>query len=97
MNWLIINLIKEAKNRRFQPNDSVRYFTEPRKGKGKGIVLTPRFSKGVVVDYDQPSHRYKIRTNNDGIVDVHPRNIFSDSARTTSFDMPNIDLQPPKY
>jgi len=78
MNWLIDGLLKEARGRRFNVDDRVRYFTENRKGKGQGIVLTPSFSKGTVVDYDAESRRYKVRNNAEEIIDVHPRNIMTD-------------------
>lgn len=78
MNWLVSHLMKESRNRRFRPNDKVRYFTDSRKGTGKGIVLTPTFNKGVVQDYSSESRRYQIRNSNDEIVDVHPRNLIPD-------------------
>ncbi len=78
MNWLIDGLLKEARGRRFNADDRVRYFTENRKGKGHGIVLTPSFSKGTVVEYDTDNRRYKVRNNAEEIVDVHPRNIMTD-------------------
>lgn len=81
MNWLIGHLVKEARGRRFNPNDRVRYFTENRKGKGKGLVLTPSFSKGTVMDFDSENRRYKVRNDKEEVIDVHPRNLIPDSIR----------------
>ncbi len=78
MNWFIHMLQKEARGRRFRANDRVRYFTEGRKGKGD-IVITPRFMKGTVTDYDAEGRRYKVRGSDGSDVDVHPRNIVPDS------------------
>jgi len=79
MNWLVTQLIKEARDRRFTANDRVRYFTERRKGKGKGVILTPSFTKGTVVDYNNEDRRYQVKNDKDEIIDVHPRNIIPDS------------------
>lgn len=79
MNWFITQLIKEARGRRFNVDDKVRYFTDKLKGKGKGVVLTPSFSKGTVVDFDNDARRYKVRNTKDEIIDVHPRNLIPDS------------------
>jgi len=79
MNWLISHMIKEARGRRFNPQDKVRYFTEGRKGKGRNIVLTPSFSRGTVVDFDTEKRRYRVKNNKDEVMDVHPRNIMPDS------------------
>jgi hypothetical protein len=79
MNWLITHLIKEARGRRFRAQDRVRYFTDTRKGKGRGIVLTPSFNKGTVVDFDGEQRRYKVRNEAGEILDIHPRNIIPDS------------------
>jgi len=79
MNWLVGVLQKEAAGRRYQPNDSVRYFTDGRKGKGRGIVLTPNFSKGTIVDFNKENRRYKVRNNKGEEMDIHPRNIVPDS------------------
>lgn len=89
MNWFIEVLQKEARGRRFSKDDFVRYFTHGRKGKGKGIVMTPYFSKGRVVDYDPLNKRYKV-TNNDGDeVDVHPRNLMPETlSQPVSEPMP---------
>ena len=91
MNWLVSHLMKEARGRRFNPQDKVRYFTEGRKGKGRGIVLTPTFSKGTVVDFDPEKRHYRIKNNNDEIVDIHPRNLVPDgfSQVTPVVDMPS--------
>jgi len=73
--WLINLMEKEA--RRFRPEDEVRYFTQPRKGKGRGIVMTPSFRPGKVVDYDNVLRRYKVRDfQNEDEVLVHPRNLI---------------------
>lgn len=79
MNWLITHLMKEARGRRFRSEDRVRYFTDSRKGKGKGIVLTPSFNRGTVVDFDNEGRRYKVRSESGEVIDVHPRNIMPDS------------------
>ena len=78
MNWLIEHLYKEAKGRRFNADDRIRYFTEKRKGKGN-VVITPSFSKGTVVDFDKDQRRYKVRNDRDEMIDVHPRNLIPDS------------------
>lgn len=79
MNWFVTQLTKEARDRRFTANDRVRYFTEQRKGKGKGVILTPSFTKGTVVDYNNKERRYKVKNDKDEIIDVHPRNLIPDS------------------
>lgn len=77
--WLVNLIQKEA--RRFHPDDNVRYFTHPRKGTGQGIVMTPSFRPGRVVDYDNVLRRYKIRDNqNEDEVLVHPRNLVPNSV-----------------
>ena len=78
MNWFIQILQKEARGRRFRANDRVRYFTEGRKGKGD-IVITPRFMKGTVTEYDSEGRRYKVRGSDGLDVDVHPRNMVPES------------------
>lgn len=89
MNWLVTQLIKEARGRRFNVNDKVRYFTDKLKGKGKGVVLTPSFTKGTVVDYDNEARRYRVRNDKDETIDVHPRNIIPDSfVRTPTNSIP---------
>lgn len=87
MNWLVNGLLKEA--RRFRENDSVRYFVHPRKGTGRGIILTPSFQKGRIVDYDSALRRYRVRneTSNEEIL-VHPRNLVPNSVS------PNIQKEP---
>ncbi len=92
MNWLIGHLIKEARGRRFRSEDKVRYFTEGRKGKGKGVVLTPTFSRGTVVDFDPTKRQYQIRGDGDDVIDVHPRNIIPDGI--TSRSTPEITVAP---
>ena len=89
MNWLVTQLIKEARGRRFNIDDKVRYFTDNLKGKGKGVVLTPSFTKGVVVNYDNEARRYQVRNNNDEVIEVHPRNLIPDSfIRTPASSIP---------
>lgn len=89
MNWLVTQLIKEARGRRFNANDKVRYFTDKLKGKGKGVVLTPSFTKGTVVNFDNEARRYRVRNDQDEIIDVHPRNIIPDSfVRTPASSIP---------
>jgi len=78
MNWLIGQLIKEARGRRFQPKDRVRFFTDTRKGKGKGVVLTPSFARGEVVDFNTESRQYAVKNDKDEVIDVHPRNLIPD-------------------
>ena len=91
VNWLITHLLKEARGRKFNPQDKVRYFTENRKGTGKGVVLTPSFNKGTVVDFDQNSRRYKVKNNENAIVDVHPRNLIPESiTQRTIIESPTI-------
>ena len=79
MNWLINTLQKEA--RRFNPDDYVRYFLQNRKGRGKGIVITPSFNKGKVLDFDAEMKKYRIldESNNEEVF-VHPRNLVPDSV-----------------
>ena len=80
MNWFIRALQKDATRRRFAPNDMVRYFTDPRKGTGKGVVLTPMFSRGRVVDYDTNMRQYRVWSDRDNAeIMVHPRNIVPES------------------
>lgn len=90
MNWLITHLIKEARGRRFRSQDQIRYFTDSRKGKGKGIVLTPSFNKGTVVDFDNEQRRYKVRNESGEIIDVHPRNLIPDSLMRSAPSEPEV-------
>jgi hypothetical protein len=78
MNWLIGQLLKEARGRRFRPKDRVRYFTDSRKGKGRGVVLTPSFSRGEVVDFNPDTRQYSVRNDKDETIEVHPRNLIPD-------------------
>lgn len=78
MNWLNHILQKEARGRKFRPGDKVRFLTNPRKGKGRGIVLMPDFGRGEVVDYDSDQKSYRVRSDNDELT-IHPRNIVPDS------------------
>lgn len=92
MEWLINILTKEARKRRFSPEDTVRYFTEGRKGKGRGIILTPNFNKGTVVDYNRETKNYRIRDNKTNEeTDVHPRNIMPETLRS---NMPSTPPSP---
>lgn len=86
-NWFIKCLQKEAR-RRYRSNDKVRFFTEQRKGRGKGIVFTPNFQKGQIIDYQPDARRYII---NDGNTDhsIHPRNIVPDNFGRTSTETTN--------
>lgn len=88
MNWFISYLIKEAKGRRFSPDDRIRYFTHNRKGKGKGVVLTPSFNKGTVVNFDGENRRYQVRNDNDELIDVHPRNLIPDAVSRVPISQP---------
>jgi len=91
MNWLVTHLLKEARGRRFNIDDKVRYFTDQRKGKGKGVVLTPAFNKGTVVNYNNEDRRYQVRNDKNEVVDVHPRNLIPDSfMRNNPVNTPQI-------
>lgn len=95
MKWLINILTKEARKRRFSPDDTVRYFTEGRKGKGRGIVLTPNFNKGTVVNYDSETKNYRIRdskTNEE--MDVHPRNLMPEIIKPSVPSLPTPSVEP---
>lgn len=95
MNWFIHVLQKEARGRRYRPNDAVRYFSDSRKGKGKGIVLTPPMSYGRVKEWDQDTKRYKILHNDGTETDVHPRNIIPDPiSKSEPISEPMIDPFP---
>jgi hypothetical protein len=90
MNWFIDYLIKEARGRRYDVDDRVRFFTRGLKGKGQGVVLTPSFSKGRIVDFDGESRRYRIQNENEEILEVHPRNIVPDSVGRSAPSVPVI-------
>lgn len=92
MNWLINIMEKEARSRRFRPSDRVRFFTEPLKGRGNGVVVTPRFEKATVVDYDSNEKKYRVKTDNETEMYVHPRNMVHDSAPARQ--QPAVDPQP---
>ncbi len=95
MNWWVRYLAKEATRRRFRSDDRVRYFTDSRKGKGKGIVLTPSFSKGTVMDYDSDQKHYRIRDHkSEEEFLVHPRNIIPDSIRQVPISSTPIENEP---
>lgn len=81
MSWL--SYLTKFARRRFKSDDSVRFFTERHKGTGKNIVLSPRFSRGKVVDYNSDKRRYLV-DNNNGVVEVHPRNIVPEIQSTPS-------------
>lgn len=81
---------KEAR-RRFKENDRVRYFTKNRKGTGKGIVLTPSFSKGTVVDFDGEKRRYKVKEDSGLETEVHPRNLVPDRPNKSIMNQPSIE------
>jgi hypothetical protein len=79
MNWIVALLQKEARQRRFNPGDRVRYLTTPRKGTGT-TVLMPNFGRGTVVDYDRSSNRYRVKSYGEDSQqeNVHPRNLLAD-------------------
>lgn len=77
MSWLTTLMIKESRRRRFRPNDKVRYFTEGRKGHNR-VVLTPKYEKGVVQDWDPQTRRYRIVDEKGGVQQVHPQNVMLD-------------------
>jgi hypothetical protein len=82
MNWFITILSKEARRRRFNPGDSVRFLTSPRKGKGS-TVLMPDFQRGKVRDYNRTTNRYHVETAVDDLIhehEVHPRNLLADGV-----------------
>jgi hypothetical protein len=90
MNWLVNLLTKEAGRRRFAPDDSVRVFTERRKGTGSGVVITPSFTKGRVIDYDPDTRRYRVWSDRDNQeIEVHPRNLVPDSV-SRSLPLPEV-------
>lgn len=93
MNWLIEHLTKEARGRRFYPQDRIRYFTEKRKGKGD-VVLTPSFSRGVVLDFDTEKHHYRVKNNADEIIEVHPRNLIPDGISRSAPVIPEVIVAP---
>jgi len=96
MNWLFKILLKEAQGRRFRTDDRVRYFTDSQKGKGKGVVLTPKFNRGTVLDFDSERRRYRVkndRTNEE--FDVHPRNLIPDSLKRHPVTEPIQPIQEP--
>ena len=87
----------EKEARRFRSEDEVRYFTTPSKGRGQGIVMTPSFRPGKVVDYDNVLRRYKIRdSQNEDEVLVHPRNLMPSSVSRnpspSAQEVPNTEI-----
>lgn len=64
--------------RRFKEGDRIRFFVQPRRGKGKGIVLTPVFRRGIVEGFDAELQTYLIRDELNNIHSVHPRNLTLD-------------------
>ncbi len=94
MSWLS-QLIKESARRRFSIDDMVRYFTEGRKGKGRGIVLTPNFSKGKVTGYDPIKRRYTVLDANDNSTsEVHPRNMMPERLSNPVVTETPVNNQP---
>lgn len=73
MNWLT-----KLARRRYKPKDRVRFFVSGRKGTGKGIVLTPDFQTGTVVNFDPISRHYDIQDDEGKPFKVNPRNIARD-------------------
>ncbi len=82
MNWLISILQKEARGRRFNTGDGVRFLTTPRKGKGS-TVLMPDFRKGRVTEWNRETNRYSVDTGGEQPEshDVHPRNMIADGFK----------------
>ena len=93
MNWLINILQKEA--RRFNPDDYVRYFLQNRKGRGRGIVFTPSFNKGRIVDFDPAAKKYRVLDEQEQTeVYVHPRNLVPDSiSRSQTTEVSNTPME----
>lgn len=90
MNWLVSVLQKEARGRRFKPNDKVRFFTDPRKGTGNNIILTPNFQRGQVLNYKEDNRRYVVVNDSKEQFEVHPRNIMPDSFARPEPSTPEI-------
>lgn len=94
MNWLINILQKEA--RRFSVDDRVRFYTGLTKGRGKGVVYSPSFTKGKVKKYDADNKRYVIVDPNSGEeIMVHPRNLIPDSIRQMEPPSDSVELNNP--
>lgn len=91
MNWLNRLLYKDARGRKFRPGDKVRFLTNPRKGRGKGVVLMPDFGRGEILDYDPDNRQYKVRSDTEEL-SVHPRNILPESFAPRS--MPEASPAP---
>jgi hypothetical protein len=85
MNWLVTVLQKEARHRRFNPGDRVRFLTSPRKGRGQ-TVLMPDFGRGRITNYDRITNRYRVQTDGDPAEEheIHPRNLMHDGLRPAS-------------
>jgi len=83
MNWLVNILQKEARYRRFNPGEVVRFLNAPRKGQGS-TVLMPNFGRGKITDYDRASNRYRIQADGEQAEEhnIHPRNVMHDSFRS---------------
>lgn len=79
MNWLV-RMMEKTSGRSFKAGDPVRFFTAPRKGRGKQVVLAPVYRKGRVLGYDRDTNRYTIGTE-EGREYIHPRNVFPDKRR----------------
>jgi hypothetical protein len=71
--WLI-----KLSLRRFKEGDRVRFYTEPRKGTGKGIVLTPNFKKGYIIGFNTETQTYIVKDLLDEVYYVHSRNLTLD-------------------
>jgi len=88
MNWLINILEKEARKRRFTDGDRIRYWTEGRKGKGKGIVLTPNFAKGTVRGFNSETRKYIVEDESNESSEMHPRNLMPETIKSQPISTP---------
>lgn len=95
MNWLVSVLQKEARRRRFNLGDGVRFLTTPRRGKGN-TVLMPDFRKGKVKDWNRETNRYLVDTGGDIAEEheVHPRNMMADSFQSSPVPAPALAPEP---
>ncbi len=95
MNWFIYRLTKESVNRRFHSNDRVRFFTEKSKDKGRGIIITPKFRRGTVLDFNSENRQYLVRDNDTNEEHaIHPRNLVPDSVHQKDISVENIEITP---
>jgi hypothetical protein len=85
MSWLRDVFTKDARQRRFRAKDKVRYFTDGRRGHNK-VVLSPRFERGVVLDWDPNGHRYNVQNETGDVIQVHPQNIVHDHFYNPALD-----------